>query len=220
MKKTTKFYVVWKGRVPGVYDTWPECQEQVDQYVGGQYKSYPTIAEAKAAYTSGNQKEPVSFRTRVITSTEAAVPSAAKKKAQKPLRPISPALVVDAACSGVPGPVEWQGLLFGSGRAVFRSPLYPDGTNNIGEFLAIVDGIRWLLKEKLDLPLYSDSRNAILWVKNKKCKTTLKPSRKNGVLFKLIAEAETFLENADPKIRVLKWETEVWGENPADFGRK
>jgi ribonuclease HI len=128
--------------------------------------------------------------------------------------------------------VEWRGVETESGKEIFKAGPYPDGTNNVGEFLAIVQGLVWLKDHGLDWPLYSDSVNAILWVKAKKCRTKLERTSKNARLFELIAEAERWLvENfsgsARPlqgatagKTKILKWDTEMWGENPADFGRK
>jgi len=70
------------------------------------------------------------------------------------------------------------------------------------------------------IPVYSDSRNAILWVKNRKCKTLLKPVPANAPLFELIARAEKWLHENTYANPVLKWDTAEWGEIPADFGRK
>jgi ribonuclease HI len=134
-------------------------------------------------------------------------------------KPEVPSISVDAACSGVPGPVEWQGVETASGKQLFRSNLYPDGTNNIGEFLAIVQGLVWLTENRLDWPLYSDSENAILWVKLKKCRTKMERTARNAPLFAQIAQAEEILK-VSKTFRILKWDTKLWGENPADFGRK
>lgn len=42
-----KYYGVKQGIKPGVYTTWPECQEQVKGYKGALYKSFSTEEEAK-----------------------------------------------------------------------------------------------------------------------------------------------------------------------------
>jgi ribonuclease HI len=143
-------------------------------------------------------------------------------------KPEIPSICVDAACAGVPGPVEWRGVETETGKQLFKFGPYPDGTNNVGEFLAIVQGLAWLTEKGLDWPLYSDSENAILWAKAKKCRTKLERTGKNAQLFELIAQAENSLaSSARPlqgatagQTRVLKWDTEMWGENPADFWRK
>ena len=129
------------------------------------------------------------------------------------------AWAVDAACSGNPGRMEYRGIDLATGAVVFHyGPVF--GTNNIGEFLAIVHGLALLKQKQLDLPLYSDSRNAILWVKKKKCKTTLPRNAKTEALFQLIERAERWLSTNTYTTPILKWETDRWGEIPADFGRK
>ena len=70
------------------------------------------------------------------------------------------------------------------------------------------------------MPVYSDSRNALNWVKQKQCKTKLERTDKTEALFQLIGRAEKWLKENSTNCPVLKWETERWGEIPADFGRK
>ncbi len=130
------------------------------------------------------------------------------------------AWAVDAACSGNPGPMEYQGIDLTTGQRVFHyGPVY--GTNNIGEFLAIVHALALAWQRKLPgLTIYSDSYNAILWVKKRKCKTTLQRTEQTEQLFQVIARAEQWLQTHDYQNPVLKWQTKEWGEVPADFGRK
>ena len=130
------------------------------------------------------------------------------------------ALAVDAACSGNPGAMEYRGVCLTTGQEVFRyGPTY--GTNNIGEFLAIVHGLALIKKQGLtDMTLYSDSRNALLWVRKKKCKTTLARTPRTEALFQLIERAEQWQKDNSWETPLVKWETERWGEIPADFGRK
>lgn len=45
-----KCYVVFKGHCPGVYDSWPECHEQVSGFPGNRYKGYRSRDEADAAF--------------------------------------------------------------------------------------------------------------------------------------------------------------------------
>ena len=203
--KKSKFYVVWVGRNPGIYATWDECEKQVAKFVDAKYKAFSTREEAELAYKQGAMPKDNPPR----------IPTSAKKQYPK-----GTGIVVDAACSGVPGPVEWRAVELEGGKQVFRSEVYQHGTNNVGEFLAIVDGIRWLIKEKKDWPIFSDSYNGALWVKKKKCNTNLVRTKKNEALFLKIEEAEKFLASHEQKIKIKKWETADWGENPADFGRK
>ncbi|MBI2419455.1 MAG: ribonuclease H family protein [Ignavibacteriales bacterium] len=203
--KTKKFYVVWKGRTPGIYNSWPECKEQIDFYEGAVYKSYESMQEAAIAFT----KAPGLRRS-----------SSQKTMVPKSNKPIPGAYCVDAACSGNPGVMEYQCALLDTREIIFRSKKYAVGTNNIGEFLAIVHCLAKLQKEGKGNHIYSDSYNAILWVKHKKCKTKLPVSPETRELHEVIKRAEKWLATATYTNKILKWETEIWGEIPADFGRK
>jgi len=207
-----KYYVVWKGRKTGVFTTWDECAAQVNGFTGAQYRAYPSRAEAEQAlrtpYAAGAPKSP---------------------PAPQPLRKLLPASAggpltdsycVDAACSGNPGVLEYQGVYIATREPIFHKGPFPNGTNNIGEFLAIVHMLALLKSKGLSQPVYTDSKNAILWVKLKKCRTKLQPNAKNAPLFELIARAEEWLKTNTYETRILKWDTEAWGEIPADFGRK
>lgn len=208
-----KYYVVWKGRRTGIFKTWEACSAQVTGFTGAQYKSFESLPAAESAF-KGAYSAVVATKPSPTAPLIQALPSKTARMA-----PQTPSICVDAACSGVPGPLEWRGVHTG-GAQIFKSAIYPDGTNNIGEFLAIVQGLRWLQTSQLDWPLYSDSTNALLWVRLKKCRTKQRQTSRNGPLFKLIAEAEGWLAENRYTNKVLKWETDDWGENPADFGRK
>jgi ribonuclease HI len=127
---------------------------------------------------------------------------------------------VDAACKGNPGILEYRGVDTKSGAELFRQGPFPEGTVNLGEFLAIVHALGLLKKMDSDWPVYSDSRTAIAWIKAKRIKTNLKRTAKNEQLFILIDRAITWLKTNPYQNRILKWETAWWGEIPADFGRK
>ena len=126
---------------------------------------------------------------------------------------------MDAACSGSPGSLEYRGVLTESGEQIFHAGPFPDGTNNVGEFLAIILAMDWLINKKLDWPIYSDSANAIAWIKAGKCNTKLERLPSNMLLFDFIGRAEEALKTY-PVFKILKWDTQAWGEIPADFGRK
>ena len=129
------------------------------------------------------------------------------------------ALAVDAACSGNPGPMEYRGVDLRTGQTVFHfGPV--QGTNNIGEFLAIAHALALLQQRGSDMTVYSDSRTAQIWVKKKKCKTTLQRTPQTEKLHQLVERAERWLQTHTYTNRIVKWETERWGEVPADFGRK
>lgn len=205
-----RFYVVWNGLIPGIYSSWDECQKQIKGVKQALYKSFGTLEEAERAYSSspgeyigqGNKGEAIS-----ATATD------------YPSEIIRNALAVDAACSGNPGMMEYRGVYIGTEEEIFHfGPMF--GTNNIGEFLAIVHGLALLKQRGIDMPIYSDSRNALLWVKGKQCRTKLPKDNKSEELFKYIERAEKWLRENNYSTRLIKWETDRWGEIPADFGRK
>ena len=134
--------------------------------------------------------------------------------------PIANSLSVDAACSGNPGVLEYRGVYTSTGREIFKQGPFPEGTVNIGEFLALVHGLAYLKQKNKNIPVYSDSKTAISWVKNKKVKTKLELNKKNKKLFDLIDRALNWLQSNNFENQILKWETKYWGEIPADFGRK
>lgn len=127
---------------------------------------------------------------------------------------------MDAAWNTVSGDMEYRGVYTWNAEEIFHRGPYPDGTNNIGEFLALVHALALLEKNKKNSPVYSDSRTAITWVRKKRANTKLEPTSKNAILFDLIARAENWLQEHSFKNPILKWETQDWGEIPADFGRK
>ncbi len=202
-----RFYTVWKGACPGVYASWQECQLQIKGYKGAVYKSFDTREEAERAFSMPAWDYLKAGKGKV---SEGKLPENFDMNC----------LAVDAACSGNPGPMEYRGVYLLTGQEIFRyGPVY--GTNNIGEFLAIVHGLALLKQKNLRMTVYSDSRNAIGWVRQKKCKTRLERTPRTEPLFQLIARAEKWLqENTYDGIPLRKWETELWGEVPADFGRK
>jgi ribonuclease HI len=211
--KKTKYYVVWKGHKPGIYDNWEAAKAQVDVFTGAQYKSFPSLAEAKIAFSSA--------ATAFINYDKAKkIPDLNLQKLAIVGKPILNSICVDAACSGNPGVMEYKGVEFATGKEFFKQGPYQQGTNNIGEFLAIVRALAMLKHYNNDAIIYSDSKIAISWVKEKKCKTKLMLNAKNEDVFKAMTSAENWLATNTYTTIIKKWETEAWGENPADFGRK
>ena len=206
-----KFYVVWKGRQPGVYSDWNSCKKQIENFTDAKYKSFEKEEEAKVAFGRGFE-DYISVRRRVERKPLSKTVSTGK--------PDLESLSVDAACSGNPGVMEYRGVYTRTGQEIFRIGPFKNGTNNIGEFLALAHGLAFLKKQNSLLPIYTDSITAIAWIRQKKCKTKLTENKKNTELFDLIQRAEKWLNENEYSTKILKWETEAWGEIPADFGRK
>ncbi len=211
-KKAAKFYVVWQGRKTGVFSTWADCQAQTSGVDGALFKSFTTRAEAEQAFRQPPHQH--------IGQAKIPTPTTNKPSATALPPPTPQSLVVDAACSGNPGNMEYQGIYLATRQKVFAMGPFADGTNNIGEFLAIVHALALLHQQASAIPVYSDSQTAIGWVKKKKANTKLDKTTRNQPIFELIERAETWLKTHTWPNPILKWETEDWGENPADFGRK
>ncbi len=210
-KSKANFYVVWQGREPGIYDSWSACEAQV-KGVAAKYKGFATLAEAQQAFAA----TPEDYITRKPAG-EADLVSKSDLQA-KPI--LLPALAVDAACSGNPGTMEFRGVIADTGTQVFHRGPYVEGTNNIGEFLAIVLGLAYLKLHNLPWALYSDSKTAISWVRQRQCKTKIEWNTRNQDLFLAVRAAEKWLHENTWTTPIYKWDTEHWGEIPADFGRK
>lgn len=208
-----KYYIVWVGRVPGIYKSWFDCEKQIVKFKDARYKSFICdYTEAELILSEGHEKHiraPKKEKTKTTDKTELS------KKGY-----ILDSLVVDAAWNTKTLQVEYQGVNAKTKKLIFKRGPFADGTNNIGEFLAIVHGLALLHKNSSTAPVYSDSMTAITWVRNKRANTNVTKTKNNGELFDLIARAEKWLQENKYTNQVLKWETNVWGENLADFGRK
>lgn len=217
-----KYYVVWNGRQVGVYSNWDSCKMQIEGFKGAQYKSFPDRASAeqafKAGYEASCQQSTANSQKSMINGQQSTVKS--YETLPEGQRPIGQSIAVDAACSGNPGKMEFQGVFVETGTHLFKSPVYEHGTNNIGEFLAIVYCLAWQQKNKINYPIYSDSVNAQKWVREGACKTKIVENEKNKPLFEVIRWAERWLHTNSFRVPIYKWRTEIWGEIPADFGRK
>ena len=211
-KKKQKFYVVWEGRKKGIFGTWDECKKQVDNLFGAKFMSFLTRTDAEKAYSEGHKKYwGLRKKNKRLLSQE---------ELKKIGYPTENSISVDGACEGNPGIAEYQGVNTLTKAKLFHGGPFQEGTNNIMEFLALVHAISYCKKKDVKVPIYSDSKIAISWIKLKKCKTNLKATEKNADLFDLIERAEKWLIENSFSNKILKWETRAWGENPADFGRK
>jgi ribonuclease HI len=204
-----KYYVVWKGRKTGIFTTWKDCSDQVTGFTGAEYKSFENYEAAKAAYQSTYDE----YKGKRISSLSPDMLKIIGK-------PVEESYCVDASCIGNPGLMEYKGVHTTSGKIIFQQGPFENGSNNIGEFLAIVHALAMFKKLEITAPIYSDSEVAISWVKNKVCKTKIIEDDQNSKIFDLITRAINWLTENDYPNQILKWDTNAWGEIPADYGRK
>lgn len=181
-----KFYVVWKGRTPGIFTSWADCKAQVDQFTGARYKSFPTQMEAEQAFGKGSTT-PFSGSARKPTGSAVKTGSTTKKKPKSsPLTdekiaqmPYEYKIYTDGACEPNPGEA-------GAGMAVYRDNkvdalwygMYEAvGTNNTAELNALHQSFilaKALTDHGKTVAIYSDSSYSIqcmtTWAKGWKAK--------------------------------------------------
>jgi len=207
MGKKKKYYVVWDGHHPGIYERWEDCKLQTKNYPQAKYKSFPNRDTAEEAFSLGFYEFQKLKKTKTYSK-------------RFPPEVNLNSICVDAASSGNPGRMEYRGVDTKTQGVLFHKGAFENTTNNIGEFLALVHGLAFLKSQNSTRAIYSDSRTAMSWVRKRDCKTSLKQNKKNAEVFELIKRAEYWLKNNTYKTQILKWDTKKWGEIPADFGRK
>ncbi|WP_378186127.1 viroplasmin family protein [Aquimarina sp. W85] len=211
MAKKEKFYVVWEGHRPGIYTKWEDCKAVINGFAGAKYKSFENFEVAKKAYQGDYEDYKGQKKAKSDLSEAEKVRFG---------EPNLYSIAVDAASSGNPGIMEYRGVDTQTEKQLFHQGPFEQGTNNIGEYLALVHGLAYLKKINSDRILYTDSKIAMSWVRQKTCKTKLAKTSKNLKVFNLIDRATQWLKNNTYTTKIVKWETKAWGEIPADFGRK
>jgi ribonuclease HI len=133
-----KFYVIWVGREPGIYTDWPTAQKQVIKFAGAQYKSFPTKAEADAAFSGGSVSSVGGSSTGSKVSGASSKTSRGNNLSAPPIK-TDVVIYCDGGCDPNPGKA-------GSGVAVYQDDgliqlwygVYnPNGTNNTAELGAL-----------------------------------------------------------------------------------
>lgn len=216
-----KYYVVWVGQDPGVYDNWEDCELQVKNFPGARYKAFPNREAAVDAYRSGAE-DSLGIAKAIVRHLAA---TADKPRDYSSIPGVRPdAIAVDGACAGNPGRMEYRAVRLADGKELFRvgADGRYTGTNNIAEYLAIIH-LAAALKQNGDstTPIYTDSRNTLAWLRRGRSRTTLAENDATRPTLELLRRADKWLaENGPIRNPILKWQTEIWGEIPADFGRK
>ncbi|TBL71257.1 ribonuclease H [Paenibacillus thalictri] len=225
----SKYYVVWVGKQPGVYTTWAECQAQTNGYPQAKFKAFESEAEAKAAYAKGwkatfaaasKAQSAASGGGSKTAGSYGAGRTRSSQAGSEPEEVDYDSISVDVGCSGNPGIVEYKGVSTRTGEVIFFHEPIPKGTNNMGEFLAIVHALAYLKKKGSSMTVYSDSRTALSWVRNKAVASNLVRDASTEQIWTLVDRAVQWLKSNSYPNKVLKWETKKWGEIKADYGRK
>lgn len=216
-----KYYVVWVGQDPGVYDNWEDCELQVKNFPGARYKAFPDREAAVEAFRN-NSEDSLGIAKAIVKHLAQTSASPRDYAAIPGVR--TDAIAVDGACAGNPGRMEYRAVRVADGKEIFR--VGADGryigTNNIAEYLAIIH-LAAALKNAGDFttPIYTDSKNTLAWLRRGQSHTTLAENDLTRPTLELLRRADKWLaENGAIRNPILKWQTEIWGEIPADFGRK
>lgn len=205
---------MWKGFSPGIYDSWEECKLQVTGFPGAEYKSFDSQEAATKAYR-GDYKEQIQLLRSIAMNRRETVNYEAIPDI------IKDSIAVDGACSGNPGPMEYRGVDVMTGAEIFHVGPLADGTNNVAEYLALIHVLAFLKKtNNTETVVYSDSRTALSWLRNRGHKSKLARTKNNDKIFDMLARADKWIQSNVSYNRVIKWDTEKWGEIPADFDRK
>ena len=207
-KSEKKFYVVWKWKKIWIFDSRDVCKESVNGFSDAKYKWFSSKEEAELALQEWWERY---YEVKNITKKE--------KIRNEDIPFFAESIAVDAACSGNPWEMEYRWIDLQTWEEIFHEK-FKIWTNNIGEFLAIVHGLKYLWND--NRAIYSDSRIAMSWVNQWKCKTQINADKNSDFwrTLEAIERAENWLKGNWIKHKILKRNTEDWWEIPADFGRK
>lgn len=215
MTSKRKFYVVWNGHSPGIYDSWEECKRQTEQFPGARYRAFDNQDAATRAFRGDPDEQKALLRSIAAHRNSETVNYEAIPQIN------TDSIAVDGACSKNPGPMEYQGVDVKTGACIFHVGPLEDGTNNVAEYLAIIHALAWLDRtDNRHTVVYSDSRTAMAWLRNRGHKSSLKPTPANTKIMDMLRRADIWIRTHINHNPVLKWDTESWGEIPADFNRK
>ena len=181
-----KFYVVWQGRETGIFTDWNSCKKQVEKFPGARYKSFPSAAEADAAFKGGTSSSSATASTKSAGSRKNSGQSIKTYTALEIRKlGIDTKIFTDGGCEPNPGKA-------GSGVAVYRDEkldelwyglFNPNGTNNTAELNALHQAFIMAeeeLQKSKSVAIFCDSKYAIQcvtqWAVNWQKKGWKKPS--------------------------------------------
>ena len=207
-KSENKFYVVRKWKKIWIFDSRNDCKESVNGFSDAKYKWFSSKEEAEIALQEWWEKY---YEVKNVMKKD--------KVKNEEIPFFAESIVVDAACSGNPWEMEYRWIDLQTWDEIFHEK-FKIWTNNIGEFLAIVHWLKYLWND--DRVIYSDSKIAISWVNQWKCKTQINADKSLDFwrTLEAIKWAESWLKENEIKHKILKRDTENRWEIPADFGRK
>lgn len=218
MAPRRKFYVIWEGRSPGIYDSWEEARLQVEGFPGARYKAFDSQDAATRAFRGSPDEQKALLRA--IASHKSGGLAGPFDFARHP-EVVRDSIAVDGACSRNPGPIEYRCVDVATGAEIFHGGPWEGGTNNIAEYLGLIHALAFLDKTGNNhTVVYSDSRTAQAWVRRRGHASKILPDGNNDRIIELLRRADIWIQTHPSHARILKWDTDTWGEIPADFNRK
>ena len=140
-------------------------------------------------------------------------------------------IVVDASCSGNPGPAQYKAVDLETGEELYNIKI-GYATNNIAEFLALAHIVLKCIDQEKPCTIYSDSVTAMSWLASRSVNTNMIKNKLTATAWDYTNRAIKRLKELfiiDEKIlvhigiddvafiEVQRWLTDEWGENPADY---
>jgi len=169
-KRPYAFYAVKKGRAPGIYKTWVECEAQVKGFAGAIFKGFRSRAEAKKfieqasgeppprATRTERIKLPVSRRAAALAKERAAISRSARNDQDAQSDAVNRVIIyTDGSSVGNPGPGGYAAVLLNGGSRQEVSGGFRLTTNNRMEMTAALAGLG-LLKRRSAVTIYTDSK--------------------------------------------------------------
>lgn len=217
MAQRRKFYVVWEGRSPGIYDSWEEAKIQIDGFPGARFKAFDDQTVATRAFR-GSPDEQKAILRAIASHRDSGL---ATFNIDDHPEVVRDSIAVDGACSRNPGPIEYRGVDVVTGAEIFHAGPFQGGTNNIAEYLGLIHALAFLHNTgNTHTVVYSDSRTAQSWVRRRGHASKIAPTPGNAKILQLLARADAWIQSHPHHATILKWDTDHWGEIPADFNRK
>lgn len=209
-----KFYVVWKGRDTGIFTSWSEVNELIKGFSGAEYKSYADQETAELEFSLGSPKGRSNDENHTTTKLK-------EEPSDDHKAPDHECLTVDGSYLGGKKIMQYRCVWNQSKEEVFSTKPIEGGNQNIAEFLALVGAMKYRVSTKqYDLHIYSDSQTALSWVRNCKIKSSYDLSQLDEVVQERIYGALKFIAKSGVRKNLYKWDSALWGDIPADYGRK
>jgi len=197
------YYVVWQGHAPGIYQKWPDCRKQIENYPEPRYKKFESLDEANHAYRKGIEH----YRKRKSG------PQKMSRRAPKFRRD---SLLVHTKVQGES--MQINATYLKNNQKIFFVD-FQRGNPEIGQFLATVKALKLLRKRSPTMPVYVPSLKVLNAINHKFLYDPYLGQRHihdpwHEKLRECMFAAINWLKRNDYQNPVLHWNSTYWGEPP------